>query len=93
MENNNKEIEFLKEQIKKKDEQIDFLQELTKNIWRTENESNKEKIMLKLEILNDIRSCMSFNFGAMDDTLSLSKINNTIKKYESILEGIELNEN
>lgn len=50
----------------------------------------KEKIKLKLEILNDIKSCMSFNFLSADDTLDLNKLNNIIEKYENILTGIEL---
>lgn len=53
----------------------------------------KEKIELKLEILEDIRSCIHFNFSAIDDTLSLSDLNEIIDKYKNILKGIEMSEN
>ena len=52
--------------------------------------TQKEKIELKLEILNDVRSCMSFNFNIIDETLNLYKLNDIISKYENILEGMEL---
>ena len=53
--------------------------------------TQKEKIELKLEILNDVRSCMSFNFNIIDETLNLYKLNDIISKYENILEEMELN--
>ena len=43
---------------------------------------DKEKIKLKIEILNDIKNCFSFDFGALDETLNKIKIQKMLKKYE-----------
>ena len=53
----------------------------------------KEKTQLKLEILQDIRSCFSFSFGALEDNLNHFKLNNLIEKYQIALKETEKYEN
>ena len=53
----------------------------------------KEKTQLKLEILQDIRSCFSFNLGALEDNLNNFKLNNSIERYQTALKEIEKYEN
>lgn len=52
----------------------------------------KEKIQLKLEILQDIRSCFSFSFGSVEQQLDNFKLNNLIVKYMNDLKEDEENE-
>ena len=40
---------------------------------------NKEKIKLKIEILNDIKNCFSFDFGVLDETLNKNKNTKNVK--------------
>lgn len=54
--------------------------------------TQKEKIELKLEIFEEIKDCMHFNFGAMSEHLDLHEINQVIDKYQYILEGMNKNE-
>lgn len=43
---------------------------------------NKGKTKLKIEILNDIKNCFSFDFGVLDETLNKIKIQKMLNKYE-----------
>ena len=43
---------------------------------------DKEKIKLKIEILNDIKNCFSFDFGVLDETLNKTKIQKMLNKYK-----------
>lgn len=52
----------------------------------------KEKTQLKLEILQDIRSCFSFSFGSIEQQLDNFKLNNLIVKYMNDLKEDEENE-
>ena len=53
----------------------------------------REETQLKLEILQDIRNCFGFSFGAVEEQLSSFKLNNLIVKYATALQEIENNEN
>lgn len=53
----------------------------------------KEKTELKIEILQDIRSCFSFNLGALEYNLNHFKLNNLIESYQIALKEIEKHEN
>lgn len=57
----------------------------------------KEKTQLKLEILQDIRSCFDLNIGLNNNDcytfFSSSKLEKIIEKYKYILEGMDYNEN
>ena len=53
----------------------------------------KEKTELKIEILQDIRSCFGFSLGALEDNLNHFKLNNLIEKYQIALKEIKKYEN
>ena len=44
----------------------------------------KEKLELKIGILEDILECMSFNFGSINYTLDKSKLEETIASYVQV---------
>ena len=53
----------------------------------------KEKLELKLEILEDIYECFQFNWGSGDDSISMKKMSDLLDRYKYQLEGISKNEN
>ena len=46
--------------------------------------TEKEKLELKIGILEDILECMSFNFGSMNYTLDKPKLEETIASYVQV---------
>lgn len=43
--------------------------------------NKKEKLELKIEILEDLRECFGFNWGAVDYSLQKRKIEDLYQKY------------
>lgn len=43
--------------------------------------TNKEKLELKIELLEDLKECFSFNFGSMSEDLSKSQIEELYQRY------------
>ena len=51
--------------------------------------TKKEKLEFKINILNDIKECMTFNFGSMNDTLNKTQLENLIAQYEEKVKEIK----
>lgn len=51
--------------------------------------TKKEKLEFKINILNDIKECMIFNFGSMNDTLNKIQLENLIAQYEEKVKEIK----
>lgn len=50
--------------------------------------SEKEKLEIKLELLEDLKECFTFNFTAMEEFLNKRRVDDLFSKYCQELEEI-----
>lgn len=51
--------------------------------------NEKEKLELKIELLEDLLSCFQFNFTAIDDILNKKMVQDRLDAYQGELERLK----
>ena len=51
--------------------------------------NEKEKLELKIELLEDLLNCFQFNFTAMDNTLKKKMVQDMLDAYQGELERLK----